>query len=133
MCLFTKQLLPRRAKEPITVYKIVYKSHFQYFTPFMHIPIKLKDRITATGPLTGCPRFDANGKYVINTVSKGYIHAYKDFENAKSWCRFFNKNTSDYKVLMCVIEPGTLYYENKYVINNSEICARSLTIKGVMY
>ena len=130
MCLFTKQLLPRRAKEPITVYKIVYKSHFLYFTPFMHIPIKLKDCITANGPLTGRPKFDANGKYVINTVSNGYIHAYKDFENAKGWCRFFNQecSISNYKVLMCIIEPSTLYY-----VNDTEICARSLTIKGVMY
>ena len=130
MCLFTKQLLPRRAKEPITVYKMVYKSPFQYFTPFRHIPIKLKDCITATGPLTGCPRFDYSGKYVINTVSKGYIHAYKDFETAKDWCRFANpeSHSRNYKVLMCVIEPGTLYY-----VGDTEICARSLTTKGIIY
>lgn len=129
MYLFTKQLLPKRAKKPITVYKMVYQRNFQYFTPFMHIPIKLKDCITATGPLTGHPRFDADGKYVINTVSNGYIHAYKDFENAKNWCRWFNKiSASNYRVLVCVVEPGTLYYAD-----HSEICARSLTVKGVMY
>jgi hypothetical protein len=129
MCLLTRQLLPRRAKKPITVYKVVYKVHNHYFTPFKHVQIKLKDRIIADGPLKGCPRLNANSEYSINTVGEGYIHAYKDFKDAKEWCRFVNlSKTYKFKVIVCIIEPGTLYYAN-----DSEICARSLTTKGVAY
>ena len=129
MCLYTKQLLPRRAKEPITVYKMVYEKYGMYFTPFMHKSIRKYGHIDAFGPLTGIPRFNADMTYRMTMVSDGYIHAYRDLENAKQWCRFCSPHSvRNYKIMECIIEPGTLYYKS-----DTSICARSLTTKGIIY
>lgn len=129
MCLLTKQLLPIRAKKPITVYKLVYKKHGMYFTPFMHESIGIYGYIQAFGPLTGSPVYDASIPRRMTIVSRGYIHAYRDLENAKSCCRFYEESpTRNYKIMECIIEPGTLYYKN-----DTQICARSLTTKGIVY
>lgn len=130
MCLLTKQLLPRRATKPITVYKLVYKEHGMYFTPFMHKSIGIYGYIQAAGPLTGTPVNDPSMPRRMTHVSSGYIHAYRNLENAKSWCRFYNTNPAahNYKIMECIIEPGTLYYKGY-----TEICARSLTTKGIVY
>lgn len=129
MCLLTKQLLPRRATKPITVYKLVYKEHGMYFTPFMHKSIGVYGYIQATGPLTGSPVHDASMTHRMTKVESGYIHAYRHLENAKSWCRFYDESpTRNYKIMECIIEPGTLYYKS-----DTQICARSLTTKGIVY
>ena len=132
MCLFTKQLLPRRAKKPIVVYKVVYEERKNVFhTPFKHEPIEAYGHMQASGPLTGTPRYASDMTYYITTVGNGYIHAYRDLRDAEDWCRFYNRCSNkwyNYKVMECIIEPGTLYYKN-----NTEICARSITTKGVVY
>lgn len=110
------------------MYKLVYKEYGMYFTPFMHKSIKVHSYIQASGPLTGIRKCDASMTDPMTMVSNGYIHAYRYLESAKRWCEFYNENPArNYKIMECIIEPGTLYY-----VGNSEICARSLTTKGVI-
>lgn len=152
MCLYTRQICPRKARKPITVYKIVYKkANGGLITPYKVAKIATNSVIEARGNnimpheyywlqrhlLAPCSStllnaFKRNYFEKCKTVSEGYIHCYTTFDRAKEECDEFNIGwfNPPYCIIECIIEPGTLYYKS---ILGIEMCARSLTTKGIIY
>lgn len=65
------------------------------------------------------------------SISAGFIHCYTQFYIVKLACDALNRcatQEKQFRVIECIIEPGTLYYRN-----SRQICARSITTKGVVY
>lgn len=158
MCLFTKQILPIKTHNYITVYKVVgvkrYSKHgrYRYYTPVMKKEISLYQPIVATGRKTPrylqhrylyfnkfmlqyrllcCELKDRKPEAVIYSVEDGYIHCCSSIEYAKKWVK---KNSTlfphkKWAIIKCIVNPNTLYFRS---FNGEELCVRSLTPREVV-
>jgi len=153
MCLTTRQLCPIKAKKPITVYKVVKEKlvedmhgnkKYAYYSAFKNMRIDLNSQVVAEGPimpqefyLMKAGKYESDYYYRLSKhIGKGFIHCFTNIFCAKnmhaSLSLYRKRFGKQFCIIECIIEPGTLYYKSSLGFN-SEICARSLTTKGVIY
>ena len=130
MCLYSKQILPRRATKDITVYKVVCKvTDFLYSTPFKGFLIHeshFGKVITDNKPKYIIKRAIFKGLHVI-IVESGYFHACQTPENAYN---FYLKNLMFRAlILKCTIPKGALYWKGIL----GDICSDKIIFNGVHY
>lgn len=138
MCLYTKQILPIRAKKDITCYKalrpvplynadstIGHTARFE--TPVMKTPVNvpgtlIPDRCFLRFPLYR-NKFDAFFR-IYNIIDKGFIHAYTSQGEAEKYMSF-----PFVVIAECTIPKGTLYFIS---YNKTEICARYMILNHIV-
>ncbi len=140
MCLYSRQILPRRATKDIVCYKVMYKnvdvhSHvISYHTPFQKFIIP----VTSLGKV-----YKAEGNYKkyyynmaydvafghigrkwrrITHVDEGYFHAFAKCDYAISNCGHSRC------VVRCVIPKDALYW-----IGIDDICATEMIFEKEIY
>lgn len=130
MCLYTKQILPIRARKDITCYKavIVLKRHdVKLFTsPFYWGHLCLGEPYVAVPKERLFSRQFSQILYDgIRRVEEGYIHCYIDYELAKECCA--SRSTAYGRpttcILECIIPKGTLYFKSD---DGLEVCAKEI-------
>lgn len=136
MCLFTKQIMPIKARNYITCYKVVRRYPHRtglnkYKTPYMRTSIQLYKEYNVNGPIkatkTVTPMFSVEG---------GYIHCCTTLDSAKHWLKrnyhlfkHEKKVFSQYAIIKCIIPPGSLYYKN---YNGTEIATKKLLTREIV-
>lgn len=146
MCLYTKQIMPIKARKLIKVYKVITfsknGSYAGYRTPCCFMPIKPWRNYTAESHhkgllpegkcmlYKGFPTLAFHPKNIyVNIISGGFIHTFISKEKAKEYavelanCRWFKRNHR-WAIMECAINVGTLYYKS---YDGTEIASRSLT------
>jgi hypothetical protein len=131
MCLYTKQILPIRARKDITCYKVVVVSQHNgvklFRSPYYGVRLYLGEPYVALPinrrlPLLFRRQIIFNG---IHMVEEGYSHCYTDYEFAKDRCAFISNEYGSPTtcILECIIPKGTLYFKSDDKI---EICAKEI-------
>lgn len=122
MCLYTRQVFPRRAKEDIIVYKVLSVSWLlkELRTPFRKEPVTSEILITEKGK----PMKKICWRNIFlkgpDVVEEG-IHSYSDYKYAAC-----TPNT----VFEAKIPKGALYYKDAY---DPEYCSTKLILTGRAY
>ena len=129
MCLYTKQIMPIKAKTNIVCFKVLRKYKHKtgwkkYETPIMHMPIKMYIEIYANGnsKLPYPPNaYRPSGTPGI--VSDGFIHAFTTMEKAQEWIKKSRMIFGPLVIARCIIPKNTLYYIS---IDKDQICAKCI-------
>lgn len=127
MCLYTKQILPIRARRDITVYKYLYLdiTTNKYLTPCQGVPVSLNSTFEALEKDILLPtrksRFLGGN---ISVIEAGFIHCYTTLESA-----IHEIVSTRSFIVKCTIKKGTLYYK-AYI--HHQICAKSVEIHGIV-
>lgn len=138
MCLYSKQILPRRATKDITVYKVVCKLlNCVYQTPFKgflihenHFGKVITDEkpkhIVREDIFIRRPSLRRLGTGVT-MVESGYFHACQTPEDAYNFCL---RNLL-YKalILKCTIPKGALYWKG----TSGDICSNKIIFNSVYH
>jgi len=121
MCLSSKWIFPRKAKEDIVVYKEVYcDKEDNIYSPYM---------FTKIGNIKNLP-ISFKAKYLdieeriewilfrnLNSIGAGYIHSY-----SSPFSTHYSRHTCIYK---CIIPKGTKYHKS---IDDTQYCSKKLII-----
>ena len=132
MCLYSRQIMPAKAKKDIVCYKMMrptkYKldASFETFeTPYQGMDMTLGHLhhaypwCTKKVPMLGLNRQAC--------ITYGYIHAYTAKRPIPAICKGLK---GDRLVLVeCIIPKDTLYYKS---IDGNEICAKSIKLVKVV-
>ena len=134
MCLYTRQILPIRAKKDITCYKalrpvslhnadstIGHAARFE--TPFTNTPVNVPGTLIPGRCFLEFPLFRYNGKRYTYNINKGFIHAYTGEWEAKKRLGFL------FVIARCTIPKGTLYFIS---YDKTEICARRMILNCIV-
>lgn len=123
MCLYTKQILPIRARRDITVYKELIKCSKGYITPYIGVPVALHSIVNAAQKDVFLPK-RAHKIFLKYKIEEEFIHCYTDRESAIS--QLF---VSSSVIVKCTIKKGTLYYRSCI---HHEICAKSIEVHDIV-
>lgn len=130
MCLYTKQILPIRARKDITCYKAVVVSQrhcIKLFTgPYFCVHLYLGEPYVASpSKKLFSTRFNQILFDGTRRVEEGYIHCYIDYEYAKERCASISNNYGNPAtcILECIIPKGTLYFKSG---DGLEVCAKEI-------
>ena len=139
MCLYSKQILPRRATKDIICYKAMYKNirstGIVYVSPYKGfiIPATEFGKVyNARGDYKEYyrQRIFSCGKYCfIARIGKGYFHAYKFDHDAVIATGFTGILGPDKRVIKCIIPKGALYWNG----TAADICATEMIFVEEMY
>ena len=116
MCLETRQIEPKVAEEPITVYKVLNKKDNMYYTPY-------KGKVVWNEILYGEEPLIAEGEKNITkltNVNGGYIHTYRNFKSIRE--------LPNYSVFECEIPAGTEYW-----CNGNEYASEQIVFKKLVF
>lgn len=116
MCLETRQIEPKVAEEPITVYKVLNKKGNMYYTPY-------KGKVVWNEILYGEEPLIAEGEKKITkltNVNGGYIHTYRNFKSIRE--------LPNYSVFECEIPAGTEYW-----CNGNEYASEQIVFKKLVF
>ena len=129
MCLYTRQIMPIKARRDITCFKVVMCLKSQnnlFFTPFQHMRITIGEICCAVGPLM--PRQIRFSAYPASVycIEDGYIHAFTNEQEAREYCKMVSKRCANliFCVMECTIPKDTLYFVSAH--RDYEICARNI-------
>lgn len=155
MCLFTKQIMPIKARKEIVVYKVVKIMRYNtvpfihtisdvptinYFTPCMLENVHIGKLLEASGSLISRTIKNAFKTKMLklqyyNEITDGYIHCFTTKASALAWIqksaimiRFDTRKPYDWAILECIISPKTLYYKS---YDGKQICARSVYVQKI--
>ena len=120
MCLYSKQILPRRATKDIICYKVLCCTGSCFRTPYYDMRMDINKEYEAKGPKIAKAFIKNNYQKYFAIVEKGYIHCFTQ-ENAARDMWFYDVRKR--VIMKCIIPKGTLYYKSK---NGLEICARKI-------
>lgn len=132
MCLYSKQILPRRAKKDIIVYKqLIDDIRLGMMTPFHDFKIKPEDFgkvLETTGYKCIQPVYSSNQFYSFNqsrfAISIGYFHCFKTFPMKLIGTRV---RRSSY------LFDGWIFKEPNQLLSNSYILVECTIPKGSQY
>lgn len=134
MCLYTRQIMPIKARRDITCFKIVLalrRPDDFFITPFMHMHVTIGEICCAVGPLLPKPvRFLSisrpTGVPSLYCVEDGYIHVFTNEEQARGYCKLTSVRCTNFQcyVVKCTIPKDTLYFVSAH--RDYEICARNI-------
>lgn len=151
MCLYSKQILPRRAKKDIIVYKqLIDNILLGMMTPFQSFKIKPEDFgkvLETTGYKCVQPVHSSNQFYSFNqsrfAISIGYFHCFKTFPmklikttvcghpylfNGWSFKEPNQLLSKSYILVECTIPKGSQYW----VGINDTICSDKLILNRIL-
>lgn len=116
MCLYSKQILPRRATKDIVCYKRMVKlSPTLYVTPYQNFWVYRKDFNRVLHP-KGKPIFLHHRNwtdFLYTIVRGGYFHAYPD-------CNYATQMLAhDETIVKCIIPKGALYWKSAYEMSGT--------------
>lgn len=123
MCLSSKWIFPRKAKEDIVVYKEVYcDKEDNIYSPYMltkignikNLPISFKAKWLDIEERIEWILFQN-----LKSIGAGYIHSYSSLDYI---CVSVKRPTCIYK---CIIPKGTKYHKSK---NDTQYCSKKLII-----
>lgn len=130
MCLYTKQILPIRARKDITCYKVVLVTEVygikHFYSPFYFRKLCLGVPSIASPKEVILPtKLNSLVWGISNKVDGGYIHCYTDYQEALDHCctisnQFGRPNTC---LLECIIPKGTLYFKSD---DGLEMCGKEI-------
>ena len=141
MCLYTRQILPIRAKKDITCYKALRPVSFynadstighaaRFETPFTKTPVNVPGTLIPGRCFLRFPLYQNSysrhfyfGHLRTYTVDKGFIHAYTGQRKAAESLGF------PFVVAECTIPKGTLYFISH---DKEEICAKQLILNYIV-
>ncbi len=135
MCLYTRQILPIRAKKDITCYKVLrpvslhnadstigHAARFE--TPFMGTPVNVPGTLIPGRCFLRFPLYrNERGRHYMYNVDKGFIHAYIRQDKAENCLDF------PFLVAKCTIPKGTLYFIS---YDKEEICAKQMILNHIV-
>lgn len=145
MCLYSKQILPRRAKKDIIVYKqLIDDIRLDMMTPFQEFKIKPEDfgKVLET---TGCKYIRPVHSFNQSrfAISIGYFHCFKTFPMKLIGTRVCGSSylfggwifkepnqllSNSYILVECTIPKGSQYWVG---INNT-ICSDKLILNRIL-
>lgn len=125
MCLYTKQIMPIKAKTHIVCFKVLRKNKRKkgwkkYETPIMRMPVKMYNEIYANG--NNKLPYPPNAHRPFGMVSDGFIHAFTTIEKAQEWTKH-HMIFGPLVIVRCIIPKNTLYYIS---IDKDQICAKCI-------
>jgi hypothetical protein len=145
MCLITKNKLTNSGKEEIVCYKVLEYNRIygHYKTPYFPMvvdqdTIKGKKQLKAENyhgdkkvklraKLWNADEYRAKKAKVYDknakTAEAGFIHTFKNLEDAKAEVETWHKCGNTFKIFECVIPKNTLYVEGNYFYGSfGEVC-----------
>lgn len=136
MCLYTRQILPIRAKKDITCYKTLrpvplYNADStigpaaRFETPFMNTPVNVPGTLIPGRCFLKFPLYrNRDNKLYMYNIDKGFIHAYTRQGEAEKCISF-----PFVVIAECTIPKGTLYFIS---YDKEEICAKQLILNHIV-
>lgn len=141
MCLYSRQILPRRATKDIIVYKEM--VHIQrsnmYKTPFLDYKITLENfgHIKLAEGKKSITRYDVALRFRTE-IGSGYFHCFRKFPLIPGIGRYGKyyinnipyriKYSTQWRVIECIIPKGNLYW----IGIHNDICSDKLIFNKVL-
>lgn len=131
MCLYTRQIMPIKARRDITCFKVVLALRSQdnvFLSPFHHMRMTIGEICDAVGQLM--PRPICYQK--LYCIADGYIHVFTDENQATEYCKKISTRCANFDcyVMECIIPKGTLYFVSAF--RDYEGCTRSVLPIGLL-
>lgn len=129
MCLVSKWIFPRKAKEDIVCYKVFIVTQnpdtheiIEAVTPFMYEEVNILQPIKAISKKSLLKRW-WHGICEPYIKTDGYIHTVRNISLAKELIKYYQINGGE--IFKCIIPKGTKYHVGE---GNTDLCSKTIKV-----